>query len=924
MTKTCMQMGGNRGGTGGWMMAAALAAGAIGLGCSSPKEAKVRAVGSDIATVAAAACGEPDASIGPDGPPGGQADAGVAGAPAIATVQDFGEFLGSACPGDSQLETPFACSRGTNDPAFQSMLALRGVGPDPARFLRLASVTPIGDYDNNTIAFPAPAPGVFPVIVADFDFRLAPVQDRGRADGMGFALLNTANYPNGAVPPTAIAEEPSFAGSIGLGFDLYKNDADIGNVNITPTFSDSVSIHYDGQVIGQVDLEKITDIGNGQWHHARVVLKQSGAGTFLSLVLTPPCGDPFTVIDGQKIPGAAPFAARAWFGARSSGEAANQDIANVRVNFLQAGTSWISFGARTYLAEEPQGQVALTLTRDGDTTGQATVTYATQDLTANAGADYQAASGTVTFAPGETQKTISIDLIDDDQDETIMTRPPGRNELAPDVSESFQVTLTSASAGAQLAGPALSRVVIFDDEGSRLHGHWGRQWCWGIIPMHAHLLPTTGNLLYWDRLGNVAEWSPTTGIAMPVEGPGYDLFCAGHALLADGTLLASGGHDDPLGAGNGHDGVGVNNLSVFDPSHDHPWHALPAMSGSRWYPTVTLLSNGKALIISGSLDTNYDHNLLPEVYDPGHNALQELTGATDAAPHGVQLYPFMFALPGGQVAKVGPDADGWLLDTHGVGAWTREPTSPDGLLRDYGSSVLINRKAMVFGGGGADPNGVAPTNLVSAVDLDTTPWTWSESPPMLIGRRQENSTILPDGRVVITGGSSGPGFSNMTGSATPAEVFDGQAWTMLPAANVMRIYHSSALLLPDGRVISGGGGEGAGLTYFQSNAEVYYPDYWFKARPDLQGAPTEIGYDHPFNLGSGSTIARVTAIRVPSVTHAFNQNQRFIELPFTRNADGSVSVTVAGDGWVPPGHYMLFVLDENDVPSQGAVVHIHP
>jgi hypothetical protein len=178
--------------------------------------------------------------------------------------------------------------------------------------------------------------------------------------------------------------------------------------------------------------------------------------------------------------------------------------------------------------------------------------------------------------------------------------------------------------------------------------------------------------------------------------------------------------------------------------------------------------------------------------------------------------------------------------------------------------------------------------------------------------------------VVITGGSSGPGFSNMTGSATPAEVFDGQAWTMLPAANVMRIYHSSALLLPDGRVISGGGGEGAGLTYFQSNAEVYYPDYWFKARPDLQGAPTEIGYDHPFNLGSGSTIARVTAIRVPSVTHAFNQNQRFIELPFTRNADGSVSVTVAGDGWVPPGHYMLFVLDENDVPSQGAVVHIHP
>lgn len=921
------------------MVMVVLSATLVLLSCSPRGGSSIRSTGAQIAAFAAASCatdagGEPpdagsgsDATSGADGPASGAADALPAPAPApvqaIATVQDFSDFLGNACPGDSATGSPFACSRGTNDPAFPSMLALRGVGSDPARFLRLASVTPIGDYDNNTIAFPTAAPGAFPVIVADFDFRLAPVQNRGRADGFGFALLNTASFPAGAVPPTAIAEEPSFTGSIGLGFDLYKNDGDIGNANITPTFSDSVSLHYDGQVLGQFDLEKLTDIGNGQWHHARVLVRQTSTGTFLSLSLTPPCGDPFTVIDNQKIPGAAPFEARAWFGARSSGEAANQDLANVRVNFLQGAGSWISFGAQSYLAEEPDGQVALTLTRDGDTTSPATVAYATQDLTATAGSDYVAASGTVTFQPGERQRTVVIQLLDDNQDETIMTRPPGRAELAPDVSETFQVTLTSLSSNAQVAGPALTRVVIFDDEGSRIHGHWGRQWCWGIIAMHAHLLPTTGDLLYWDRLGNVAEWSPATGLAKPVDGPGYDLFCAGHALLPDGTLLASGGHDDPLGASTGHDGVGVNNLSVFDPAHDHPWHALAPMSGSRWYPTVTLLSDGKALLISGSLDTNYDHNLLPEVYDPAHNTLQELTGATDAAPHGVQLYPFMYALPAGKVAKVGPDADGWLLDTHGAGAWTREPTSPDGLLRDYGSSVLINRKALVLGGGGADPNGPAPTNLVSTVDLDTAPWTWAEHPPMAIGRRQHNSTILPDGRVLVTGGSSGPGFSDMTGSATPAELFDGQAWNMLPAAAVMRIYHSSALLLPDGRVISGGGGEGAGLTYFQNNAEVYYPDYWFKARPDLLGAPTEITYDQPFALASSSTIARVTAIRVPSVTHSFNQNQRFIELPFQRTADG-VSANVASDGWVPPGHYMLFVLDQNNIPSQGAVVHVHP
>ena len=125
---------------------------------------------------------------------------------------------------------------------------------------------------------------------------------------------------------------------------------------------------------------------------------------------------------------------------------------------------------------------------------------------------------------------------------------------------------------------------------------------------------------------------------------------------------------------------------------------------------------------------------------------------------------------------------------------------------------------------------------------------------MAIGRRQHNSTILPDGRVLVTGGSSGPGFSDLTGSATPAEVFDGQTWTMLPAAAVMRLYHSSALLLPDGRVIAAGGGEGAGLPNFQNNAEVYYPDYWFKPRPDMLGAPGEVAYDQPFALGSSATI----------------------------------------------------------------------
>jgi hypothetical protein len=148
------------------------------------------------------AAAEPnDAGIGPDAPDDSWSGAADGVSPAIATVQDFGDFAGSACPGDSTSGTPFACSRGTNDPALPSMLALRGLGRDPTQFLRLASVTPPGDYDNKRITFLSAAPGAFPVIVADFDFRLRVVQDHGRADGLGFALLDTANYPTGRFPP---------------------------------------------------------------------------------------------------------------------------------------------------------------------------------------------------------------------------------------------------------------------------------------------------------------------------------------------------------------------------------------------------------------------------------------------------------------------------------------------------------------------------------------------------------------------------------------------------------------------------------------------------------------------------------------------------------------------------------------------------
>jgi hypothetical protein len=844
------------------------------------------------------------------------------------TLQDFSGMASGACPGDGAAGTPFACYHDALDESFASFALLDGGRDDPVRFLRLAGI-PAAGHDHNTISFPLTAPGARETLLADFDFRITPVEGRGRADGFGFAFLNTAFFPEGAVAPTPIAEEPSFPGSIGVGFDIYKGgaEADIGNENITATFSDSLSIHQDGQVLAQLDVEKISDIGSGLWHHARVLVHQTPGGAHLSLWLTPPCGQPFIVVEERAIVTALPYEARAWFGARSGGEASNHDLANVRVHFMPAGASWVSFVSRSYEADETGGSVTLELRREGELGTEVSVDFTTRALSAVGGEDFASTTGSVTFAAGQTDQTIVIPLLDDALDETRFGPAPGRAEVVPEVVETFEVALTAASPGAVLAGPALARVSVYDDEGARLHGHFGAPLCWHIIGMHSHVLPQTGQVLYWDRLGNVAEWSPQTGEATLIDGPGHNLFCAGHSFMPDGELLIAGGHDDPLGASTGHDGVGIDNLGLFQPMHlpeEHPWHPLLPMNAPRWYPTVTTLSNGAALLFSGSLDINYTKNFLPQVYELGSEALRDLTAATDPVPHGVQLYPWMFALPGARVVKVGPDADSWLLDTAAAGAWTKLPVRPDGLVLDYGSSVLRDHHALVFGGAGAEPTSAGPSNVVAELELaadGSAPDGWVVRPGMLIPRRQHNATLLPDGRVLVTGGSSAPGFSNRAGSATPAEVFDGEGWQLLPAAVAQRLYHSSAVLLPDGRVVTAGGGEGAGATSFQSSAEIYFPDYWFKPRPALLAVPREVVYDAPFELASSATIERVTLLRMSSVTHSFDQNQRFVELPFTRSAAG-VSALVAGDGWVPPGHYILYVLDAADLPSLGAVVHV--
>jgi hypothetical protein len=138
------------------------------------------------------------------------------------------------------------------------------------------------------------------------------------------------------------------------------------------------------------------------------------------------------------------------------------------------------------------------------------------------------------------------------------------------------------------------------------------------------------------------------------------------------------------------------------------------------------------------------------------------------------------------------------------------------------------------------------------------------------------------------------------------------------------VYHSTTLLLRDGRVLHTGSGDAAGNANHY-DAEIFSPPYLFKgARPYISSGPVTVNYGETFFVGTGAptNIARVTWIRLGSVTHAFDSNQRFNELAFTPAAGGLSVTAPANPNLAPPGHYMLFILNGNGVPSTGKIIRI--
>ena len=209
---------------------------------------------------------------------------------------------------------------------------------------------------------------------------------------------------------------------------------------------------------------------------------------------------------------------------------------------------------------------------------------------------------------------------------------------------------------------------------------------------------------------------------------------------------------------------------------------------------------------------------------------------------------------------------------------------------------------------------------------------------MAYGRRQHNLTVLADGTVLATGGnSSGAPYVDLNNGVYQAELWNpvtGQ-WKTLAAMQVTRQYHSTALLLPDGRVLSAGGGvcdvcDQVG--YLAKNAEVFSPPYLFKKdgsgelapRPQITSVPDQVRYDAQFGISTpdAATIRKVALVRLGSVTHSVNMEQRYVPLSFTPGSGAINATAPASANVAPPGVYMLFLIDANGVPSMARMVRV--
>jgi hypothetical protein len=449
----------------------------------------------------------------------------------------------------------------------------------------------------------------------------------------------------------------------------------------------------------------------------------------------------------------------------------------------------------------------------------------------------------------------------------------------------------------------------------------------GVVGIHSVLL-RTGKVLMWSprsvqsggqyEIQTIASvWDPATGTSVRVDPPeDANVFCGGAAILSDGTVLVVGGLD-PYHGWWGSRGNPV--VLLFNPT-TQTWTQAKSMVAGRWYPTVTALADGSAFIVGGR-DVNEKPNTTIERVGPLPSTDPQVVGQY---PLNYQqgLYPNQFLLPNGLVFSFVGDKTNFLDPTtwrinKGPVPLAPEFNYPNAVVlpMSYGQDVQM----VVYGG--KDKFAGTTTSVASKIDLSSSTPTFTALTPMPQPRTNMNSVLLPDGTILVVGGNA---VDQFTTPYLQSLLYDPatDTWTPLASQVLRRAYHSTAILLPDGRVLSAGD-NGAGTIGGHNREELYYPPYMFRgSRPSITQAPTTATVGNWYGVVTTGPVSRAVIISPAATTHATNANQRMIDLPSVPLYDHGLAVNLPADGTIPPGPYMLFALDANNTPSIATWVQV--
>ena len=438
-------------------------------------------------------------------------------------------------------------------------------------------------------------------------------------------------------------------------------------------------------------------------------------------------------------------------------------------------------------------------------------------------------------------------------------------------------------------------------------GEWSEPLSWPGIGIHTALLPTGKVLMYSYPIGGPGSaawlWDPGTGTmnAVPID---RNIFCSGQSFLPDGRLLVTGGK---LAGTEG--GTGIADTHIFDPFTEE-WTRVGDMAVARWYPTNVPLPDGETLVFAG-MDEEGEATSLVERYDPISG--MEVVPEVDLF---LPTYPWMHVLPSGKVFDAGPQEMTGMFDPATL---SLEPVAPSNYgHRSAGTSVLLpleppdyRPNVLIFGGG--EP----ATNTAEIIDLGALDPTWGLTAPMTYARRNLNPVVLPDGKVLVVGGAATGQEEN---PVLQAEIFDpvSETWTEVASMQRPRVYHSTAILLPDGRIVAAGS-DG------EFTAEIYSPPYLFQGpRPQLSSAPPTVSYEASFSVSTpdAQDIEKVVLISPAAVTHSVSMGQRYVALDFQAGTDLLTVQAPPNANLAPPGYYMLFAVNSDGVPSEATFVQL--